>query len=296
MGSLDTKADRDAQQQLPLGFRAGQVWFFLLAVCVFSAASDTLRSHVDHPNPMLERFAMWGPAGATAITCLVFGIKLRTLGWHWPPARWLSLSYVLPLLYAAPVYLAAWLFLPQSFGLATFMSNVASSYNLMGSQVFGTFVVGVPLLLTVGVIASLTWALGEEIGWRGFLFPRLMARFGFNGACLASGLVWAIWHYPGLIWGHYNAGTNPAFALSFFTLSITAEAFISGWLRVRSGSIWPCALLHASHNLVVQAIFDGLTVDTGPARYLTTEFGFGLTITTTILAYVLCRRAIPDHQ
>lgn len=270
-------------------YPARQIWIFLAAVCFFSAMSDTLRIHVDHQNPMLDRFAMWGPTGAAVITCWICRIDIRTLGWQWPSTRWLVLGYCVPPLYAAVAYLCVWAFVPQAFALDAFMSAVAGAYNLADYKVFGTFVVGIPLLLTVGVIASLTWALGEELGWRGFLFPRLMGRFGFRGACLISGLIWAVWHYPGLVWGHYNAGTNPVYALTCFTLSITAAAFISGWLRLRSGSVWPCALLHASHNLFVQSIFDGLTAKTGPVLYLTTEFGLALTLTTGLAAWILCR-------
>lgn len=261
-------------------------------VCVFSAAADLLRIHTDHQNPMLDRFAMWGPAAATAITCWVYKIDLRTLGWHWPPARWLLMGYLLPLLYAAPVYVATWLFVPHSFALDTFIASTAGAYGLAGLEVFGTFGVGLPLMVTVGLIAGLTWALGEEIGWRGFLFPRLTARFGFSGACLIGGVIWAVWHYPGLIWGHYNAGTDPLFAVACFTLSVIAMSFVSGWLRMHSGSVWPPTVLHASHNLFVQVIFDPLTANTGPARYLTTEFGAGLTLTIAIAALVLCTKKI----
>lgn len=267
-----------------VAFHAAHVWVFLAAVCVFSLAADTLRIHLDHQNPMLDRFAMWGPAGAAALTCWICGIDIRTLGWQWPATRWLSFGYLVPILYAAPVYLAAWIFIPHAFALDAFMTNMAGAYELANWKVFGTFAVGVPLLLTVGLISGLTWALGEEIGWRGFLFPKLMTRFGFNRACLITGLVWAVWHYPGLIWGHYNAGTNPVFAAICFTLSVIAVAFILGWLRLQSGSIWPCALLHASHNLFIQAIFDPLTADAGPARYVTTEFGLGLPVLSAVAA------------
>jgi membrane protease YdiL (CAAX protease family) len=261
-----------------------QVWIFLACVCLFSLAADTLRIHVDNQNPMLDRFSMWGPGAAALITCALCRIDVRTLGWQWPSHRWLTRAYVLPLLYAAPVYVATWCFIGDSFALQAFMTRVATSYNLASSPALGTFAVGIPLLLSVGMVAGLTWALGEEIGWRGFLFPRLMSRFGYSRACLIGGLIWAVWHYPGLIWGHYNAGTNPAFALACFTVSVVAMAFISGWLRLRTQSVWPCALLHASHNLFVQAIFDPLTANTGMARYATTEFGVGLAITIGIAA------------
>lgn len=285
-----TPGHAEIRGQHPASYSATQLWVFLACLCLFSLAADTLRINVDHQAPMLDRFAMWGPGAAALITCMIYRIDIRTLGWQWPARRWLMLSYVLPLLYAAPVYLLTWVAIRKSFALDAFMESVAGSYNLASWKVFGTFVVGIPLLLSVGVLSSVTWALGEEIGWRGFLFPRLMSRFGFTGASLLSGLVWAAWHYPGLILGHYNAGTNPAFALICFTLSIVAAAFVSGWLRLRSHSVWPSALLHASHNLFVQGIFDPLTANTGIARYTTTEFGAGLAITIGITAYLLCTR------
>jgi hypothetical protein len=37
--------------------------------------------------------------------------------------------------------------------------------------------------------------------------------------------------------------------------------------------VWPAAILHASHNLFVQALFDRVTVDTGPTKWLTGECG-----------------------
>lgn len=272
-----------------------EIWQFLAWVCLFSLAANALRLHVDHANTMLDRFSMWGPAFAAAMTCWICRIDLRTLGWRWPARRWLAFAYLLPLLYAAPVYLLTWLAMPPSFGLDVFATSTAASFNLVAWKGAATFAVGLPLLLTVGIISGLTWALGEEIGWRGFLFPRLMERLGFSGACVASGAIWAIWHYPGMIWGQYNAGTHPVFALSCFTVMVVAMSFVMGWLRCRVPSVWPCALMHASHNLFVQAVFDPMTVDTGLARYATTEFGLGLCISVMLAAWLVCTgRFVPS--
>jgi len=61
------------------------------------------------------------------------------------------------------------------------------------------------------------------------------------------------------------------------------------WLRLRSGSVWPAAILHASHNLFVQAFFDRVTVDTGPTRWLTTEFGAALALAIVATAWIFWR-------
>jgi membrane protease YdiL (CAAX protease family) len=71
---------------------------------------------------------------------------------------------------------------------------------------------------------------------------------------------------------------------------VVSLAFPLAWLRLRSGSVWPCALLHASHNLFIQAFLDRVTVDTGITRWLTTEFGAALALTVGITAWLFWRQ------
>jgi membrane protease YdiL (CAAX protease family) len=89
---------------------------------------------------------------------------------------------------------------------------MAGAYGLGRWPALGTFGVALLLLFTITVIGTAVWALGEELGWRWFLFPRLQQQFGFHGACLISGVIWAVWHFPELLWADYNAGTIAVFA------------------------------------------------------------------------------------
>jgi membrane protease YdiL (CAAX protease family) len=118
----------------------------------------------------------------------------------------------------------------------------------------------------------------------------LVEQTGFTWGCLLSGSIWAMWHYPGLLFADYNAGTRPAFALTCFTLMVIADSYILGWLRLKSGSLWTGAILHASHNLFIQAIFDRMTAPVGRVLYVTTEFGAGLVLTTGACALYLWTR------
>ncbi len=97
----------------------------------------------------------------------------------------------------------------------------------------------------------LSSALGEEIGWRGFLVPELAKRMSFARVSLLSGIIWTSWHSPILLFADYNAGTNRWYALGCFAVTVTAASFLYAWLTLKSGSLWPAALLHASHNLFV---------------------------------------------
>jgi membrane protease YdiL (CAAX protease family) len=273
--------------------RAKQIVTFLCLVLLFSMVPYVLMTHSHHirvGNGLVVRMVMWCPAAAAFATCALFRLDISTLGWNWGPIRFEALAYVLPLAYAIPVYAVVWFAVKGSFGLTAFEKTAAESMSMPSSPHFATFGLMIPMLATLGVIGSMANALGEEIGWRGFLLPRLVGQFGFTFGCIISGLVWALWHYPGLLWADYNAGTNPAYALACFTLMVVAMAFVMGWLRLKSGSLWPCAMLHASHNLFIQTILDEITAPAGRALYYTTEFGCGLVLTIGAVAVYLCSR------
>ncbi|RZA16221.1 MAG: CPBP family intramembrane metalloprotease, partial [Proteobacteria bacterium] len=216
-----------------------EISVFLVLLSLSSAAAYGLIIHIHKEPAMLSRLIMWCPGAAALATCALHRIPRATLGWSWPATRWLVLAYVAPLLYVLPVYSVTWAVIAGSFAPADFLNATASQYGFARQPALATALVGVPLLATMGMVGGLTWALGEEIGWRGFLLPRLTQRIGFAGACLGSGLIWAVWHYPALLWADYNAGTDPAYAIICFTGSVMAMAFILGWLRLRTGSVWP---------------------------------------------------------
>ena len=63
------------------------------------------------------------------------------------------------------------------------------------------------------------------------------------------------------------------------------------WVRVRSGSLWPCVLLHESHNLWIRVVLTPRTADTGYTRWWVDEFGAALAIVSVLLAaFILWRQ------
>jgi membrane protease YdiL (CAAX protease family) len=148
-------------------------------------------------------------------------------------------------------------------------------------------------VLTVGSLLSAT---GEEIGWRGLLVPLLNRRYGFGTAVLVSGLIWAGWHYPLMLTVRYSVNGTPAwYALIVFTLGVVGFSVFLGWLRLRSNSLWPAALAHASFNLALD-MADSMTA-INPARgYLLGESGIllaGAMILVGLVFWLLHRRLRP---
>jgi uncharacterized protein len=272
---------------------------YLLLVVTFSLGPWLLVIHAHHLAVgfgLVTGVLMWMPATAACLTCRILRIDIASLGWNFRPIRFEVLAYLLPILYALPVYIACWALVPNSSAFAAFASRMGTAFGFPESPWLATFLFGLPVFATFGVITSIASALGEEIGWRGFLLPRLTANFGWRIGCLISGCIWAAWHYPLLLFADYNSGTPKLFALTCFTLMVIGDAYILGWLRLRSKSLWPCAMLHATHNLFVQAIFDRITAQNGRALYVTTEFGFGMVITVAITAFILWRNPISKQE
>jgi membrane protease YdiL (CAAX protease family) len=71
---------------------------------------------------------------------------------------------------------------------------------------------------------------------------------------------------------------------------VLAGSVIAAWLRLKSGSIWPCVIMHATHNALIQKFFDRITIEHAATRYFTTEFGVGLAIAMGIVAAYLWAR------
>ncbi|MCK2220625.1 CPBP family intramembrane metalloprotease [Actinomadura sp. ATCC 31491] len=115
--------------------------------------------------------------------------------------------------------------------------------------------VTLPILLGVlaGPVLNAVPALGEEWGWRGWLLPRLVSSNGVLAGLLLSGAVWGLWHAPLTLLG-YNYPRLGSWAALFFIGFCTLAGVLLGWLRLRTGSVWPAVVAHGSLNAVAPAV------------------------------------------
>lgn len=121
------------------------------------------------------------------------------------------------------------------------------------------------ILFAIGM--GLVGALGEELGWRGFLLPK-MIESGFPRPHLSSGIIWAIWHLPLVALGDYYNVKAPMLIAAAYTLSIIALGWVINEFRLRSGSVWVAAVFHTSHNFFFQLAVPGILFSVpGPQGY-----------------------------
>lgn len=264
-----------------------QILTFLVLMLILSAIPNILLMQVGRMNignGMAISALMWCPALAAFITCVLFKIDIRRLGWNFYPLKYEWLAYFIPIAYTLPIYLLTWFTIDNSLIYSSFARIQSNLWGFPNAPQFATLVLAIPALLSIGFIRDMAQALGEEIGWRGFLLPSLHTRLGFTLACLISGLIWAMWHYLGILYFGYHGTTPKIYALICFTLTVIELSFVLGYIRLKTKSIWPCAILHASHNLFIQSIMDSMTTKDGASAYIVGEFGAGLVVTTGLLA------------
>ncbi|MGV8851480.1 MAG: CPBP family intramembrane glutamic endopeptidase [Rhodoglobus sp.] len=168
--------------------------------------------------------------------------------------RYLALALVVP-----PVLIIAALFVGFACGVfpadfvtfSGFQETVDAQLEALGQDPLP-----VPIVLLVaaqfvnvliGSIINVIPALGEELGWRGWLLPKLLP-LGTVPAILISGVIWGLWHAPLILLG-YNYGATPGWlALSAMVGMTIVIGAVFSWLRIRSESVWPAALAHGAFN------------------------------------------------
>jgi uncharacterized protein len=185
----------------------------------------------------LGLFVGWGVSlAALIVTAIAHGraglasLLRRFLIWR-VPFPW----YLLILLGPALLFLLA---------LALFVLTTGSRPDPRLSEVHGIFGPGAnPLLLAVPFLIFDALTNGEEIGWRGFVLPRLQTRLTALASSLILGAIWGLWHLP-KFWA------EPTFAAIGFALAhAVIVAILYTWVfNSTGGSLLLVTLLHASFN------------------------------------------------
>jgi membrane protease YdiL (CAAX protease family) len=105
------------------------------------------------------------------------------------------------------------------------------------------------LNIIVSIAIMTLIAAGEEVGWRGYMLPR-MTGLGPLRAMLAVGFLHGLWHMPLLFMTDlYHADGNVWIVVPMFLVTLTLAGVVYGVLRLWTDSIWPVALTHAAVNV-----------------------------------------------
>lgn len=142
-----------------------------------------------------------------------------------------------------PTWWAVTLVLPPLFYVAVGAVNLGLGIEFSPDPV--QFLVDVGPAFVLLMLLTLVLAFAEEVGWRGYLLPRLQARTDAVTASLLLGVIWFGWHVPLVLQGGPPEWTLPARGLF-----IISGAVIYTWLfNNTGGSVLAVTLFHAGTNI-----------------------------------------------
>ncbi len=241
------------------------VKLFLLIVIVASAIIEGILI-ITGIRPII--FLLMGvPALAAVITKRkYFRGEKEALLFRKCKMRYIGLALLLPLIYMGLPYVIYWI------------TNPGSMQLKLSPMLFAS--------VAVGLIYNMIPCFGEELGWRGFLVPRLIQWIGLEKTLLLTGLIWGVWHSPLLISGLYMPGTPLGYKLPMFLIMICAAGSIFAILTIKSKSVVPAIVMHAAHNLYDQAVFSEATLGDNK-MYFVSETGIYTVLTVVVMAVIV---------
>ena len=130
-----------------------------------------------------------------------------------------------------------WVVLPVAGTLITALACIIA--GISPYSLFTIVINNLPLWGLHLVLATLIIGFGEEMGWRGYLWPELLKTRTVKSALPLIFIVWGLWHLPILFSGYKTA-------IPFVILEASATVILAWiWQRV-NGNIFVLAIAHAS--------------------------------------------------
>ena len=164
--------------------------------------------------------------GKDAVITLLKRFLIWRVGWKWYLAPFLLASALI----VGGVYLNASLTgVPPDF-------STVMAYKIFGKSAY------LPLFILPFFMVDFI-ANGEEIGWRGYVLPRLQAKYGALTSTLILGVIWGFWHLPKFL-SHWNT-----VSFVWFMVHTMAISVVYTWLyNSTKGSLLLVTLFHAASN------------------------------------------------
>jgi uncharacterized protein len=230
---------------------------------------------------------MYTPGISAILTSLITKDKIRNYGWKFGKFKNLGSAYILPLIISLVAYGITWII-----GLTEFTTQEVVNYKLpklLGVEYPLSFIVGLLSKMSWGFLLTCIPVFGEELGWSGFLTPKLLKIYSVPVTSFIVGICWAVWHFPAFVGGLYGQGTPLWTALPGFTLVLIGYSFIRTVLVSESKSLWTGVILHSSGNIILMGLFWEMTVHKGYAAYIVSESGILTGVVCVLFALLFWR-------
>ena len=133
----------------------------------------------------------------------------------------------------------------------TALKGVVASSGKQGLTASTLLTVQVLIFVVIGPIVNIIPTMGEELGWRGYLLPKLRMFLSDRTSLMMTGAIWGIWHLPIIVMGH-NYGTTywgyPWLGIVTMIAFCVVLGIIQGYISIKLQSAIPAAMIHSTVN------------------------------------------------
>lgn len=253
------------------------IWTFAIAWAMQVVVAILTNQGLAMAGRLLTALLMFAPL----LGVILAGAKLPGMGWK-PRLKGnvkpLLAAWFLPALLTALGAVLYFLVFPGHFDpnggymTAAVGAEMLEQLEAQGLTYQQYILVSVAQILTFAPLVNMLTAIGEEAGWRGFLYPQLKARFGRIKGWLIGGVIWGMWHWPLMALTGYEYGTDyigfPIVGMLLFCVYATAAGILCDYLYERSKCIWIPSICHGAINAAGALPLALCTANTGSAILL----------------------------
>ena len=250
------------------------VWFITGNAVVNDPGNSLLMSSIAQ---MIMAAMMFVPL----LAVLLSGEKLKGMGWKpWISGnvRTLLFAWFMPAILTAIGTTIYFLIFPTHLDLTgEALIQIAGPEVLeqMTSQgiTYPAFVAlsMVSVVTSVPIVNALV-SVGEEAGWRGYMYPVLKEKFGKTGGRIIGGIIWGMWHWPLILLMGFKFGSDyigaPVLGLPVFCISLICIGIICDYAYEKTGCIWYPSIIHGELNAAASVTLVMTTSKTAWARLL----------------------------
>ena len=206
---------------------------------------------------------------APLIAAIITNKTLKGMGWK-PKIKgnikWIIGSVLIPVVFTLAGAALFYVIFPDLFDTTgSYLIETAKAQGVDLAAQLGSQGMDINTYIIVSIISACTFAplinmfvaVGEEAGWRGFLYPEINKSFGKIGTWITGGIIWGVFHFPIMLIAGYEYGTDylgaPVLGLVAFAVFCIILGMIHEMIYDKTKCIWFPALLHGATNAIAGA-------------------------------------------
>ena len=229
----------------------GVAWVFQIIAGILYRKGNSMSYSI------LLAVSMFAPLFAAVLS----GTEIRSIGWK-PHIkgnfRWILVAWFAPAILGAVGAVLYFMLVPNAFDttfayVRTLLENEGLSQlesNGLSGQTYA--IISAVSAITYAPFVNMLFAVGEEAGWRGTMYPILKDCFGITRGRLLGGTIWGVWHWPIMLLAGYEYGTTywgaPVTGPLLFCIITIAMGILFDFLYEKTNCIWVPALCHGAIN------------------------------------------------